>query len=116
MKNKNKVNLMGFVGKVNLLNAAEGKSAVLKFTLATNKQWLDSLGNQKKHTQWHNIVVFGKQAIALSEKLNLSAGDYVDVDGSLEYGEYEKAEKTIYTTEIIANNINGVGVLAQKEQ
>ena len=114
MKNKNKVNLMGFIGQVQELKQPDGKRAMLGFSLATNKTWLDSGSNEQTKTQWHNIVVFGKHAIALATKLNLSKGDYVDIDGELDYGEYiDKNMVKHHTVQIIAKD---VGVLAQKEQ
>lgn len=114
MKNKNTVNLMGFVGEVQPLKAPDNKKAMLRFNLATNQSWFNDSGNIQTKTQWHNVVVFGKHAIALANKLKISKGDYVDVDGALDYGQFlDENNKKHKTTQIIATS---VGVLAQKEQ
>ena len=57
----NKVILIGNLGKdPEVRHTANGK-AVARFSLATSEVWNDADGNRQERTEWHNVVVWGKQ-------------------------------------------------------
>jgi single-strand DNA-binding protein len=62
MASVNKVILIGNLGRDPEVKYTPGGSAVANFTLATNEQWTDKAGAKQERTEWHRIVVWGKQA------------------------------------------------------
>ena len=62
MASVNKVILIGNLGRDPELKYTPGQNAVCNFTLATNEQWTDKSGAKQERTEWHRIVVWGKQA------------------------------------------------------
>lgn len=99
---RNQVQLIGNVGKdVELRSIANG-SHVATFSLATNDYYKNTKGEKVQDTQWHNIVIWGKQA-ELASKV-LEKGTEVCVQGKLVHRSYEtsKGDKR-YITEIKAS-------------
>ncbi len=90
----NTINLVGRLG-----NDPEVKENRTTFSIATN----DGFGEKKK-TNWHNCVVFGK----LAEIVNNYAkkGDNIAVQGSLDY--YKTQEGKVYAS-ILVNNVTLLG-------
>jgi single-strand DNA-binding protein len=65
---------------------------------------LDRNRTRQERTEWHNVVVWGKRAEALSKILN--KGSRLFVEGSLRTSSYEDREgNKRYKTEITALNI-----------
>ena len=63
MASLNKVILIGNLGRDPEVRYTSGGSPVANFTMATTDQWSDSAtGEKKERTEWHRIVVWGKQA------------------------------------------------------
>jgi single-strand DNA-binding protein len=92
----NKVILIGRVGQDPTLSVSQSGSGICKFSLATTSGFGD-----KKRTDWHHIVCFGKLADTMSKYVQ--KGTVLAIDGSIEYSEYEKdGVKRTYTS-IIAN-------------
>jgi single-strand DNA-binding protein len=58
----NKVILVGNLGRDPEVRSTPQGQPVANFTLATNRRWKDRDGNRQEHTEWHNIVCFGRQA------------------------------------------------------
>lgn len=108
MSSVNKVILIGNLGKDPDLKQT-ASTPVCKFSLATQ----DIYGEKK--TQWHNIVVFGKQAESCDRYLE--KGRKVCVEGSLSYNKYQTdSGETKYFTEILAQNVVFLGNNGAKEQ
>ena len=58
----NKVLLVGRVVRdVDLRMIPSGQS-VASFSVATNRVWTDKAGQKQEQTEFHNIVVWGRQA------------------------------------------------------
>ena len=112
MKNlKNSVRLIGNLGKAPEVKEA-GNSKLAKFSLATNESYRNAQGEKVTETQWHNIVVWGKQA-ELVEKY-LQKGSEVAIEGKLSTRMWEdKDGKKHYTTEIIASDFLMLGKMPQ---
>ena len=100
MASLNKVTLIGNLGKDPEIRYTQDGRPIARFSLATNEQWKDpSTGEMTKETEWHRIVVFGKQAEIAGEYLK--KGKQVYVEGAIKTREYkDKDGNQRYITEI----------------
>ena len=57
----NKVILIGNLGKDPDVRFTNSGKAVARFPIATSEAWMDQGGSRQERTEWHNIVVWGKQ-------------------------------------------------------
>jgi single-strand DNA-binding protein len=81
---------------------------VANFSIATSEQWNDRDGKKQERTEWHNIVVWGKQAEHCGQYL--SKGRQVYVEGSIRTRSYDdKSGNKRYITEIVAQRIQFLG-------
>lgn len=93
----------------NLTRDPEQKSlpsgiAVTSFSVATNRVWKDKEGNKQENTDYHNIVVFGRQAENSAKYLTKGAS--VLVEGRMQTRSWDGPDgKKNYRTEIIADTI-----------
>lgn len=108
MASVNKVILIGNLGRDPEVRYTAGGSAVANFTMATTERWNDPSGEKKERTEWHRIVVWGKQAEVAGEYLR--KGRPVYVEGSLQTREWTDREgNKRYTTEIRAQRLQLLG-------
>ena len=82
----NKVILIGNLGKDPELKMTPGGQALARFSIATTENWKNPQGEKQSKTEWHNIVVWGKQA-EIAEKY-LRKGRQVMIEGRIQYREY----------------------------
>jgi single-strand DNA-binding protein len=104
----NKAILVGRLGRDPEVRQTAGGSGVANFSLATDESFKDKNGEKQKRTEWHNIVVFGKQAEIAGQYLK--KGSLVFVDGKIQsrkWKDREGAERT--TFEIVANSFRMLG-------
>ena len=105
----NKVILVGNLGKDPEVRFTSTGSAVANFSVATSEIWNDREGKRQERTEWHNIVVWGKQAEHCGQYL--SKGRQVYIEGSIRTSSYD--DKTTgakrYKTEIIAQRVQFLG-------
>ena len=96
----NNVSLIGNLTRDPELRYSTGanQTAICRFTIAVN----DGYG-EKQRTNFIPIVVFNKQAENCDRYL--AKGRKVAVSGRIQTGSYEKEGRTVYTTEVIANNV-----------
>ncbi|OHA92373.1 MAG: single-stranded DNA-binding protein [Candidatus Zambryskibacteria bacterium RIFCSPLOWO2_02_FULL_51_21] len=77
---------------------------VASFGVATNRVWKDKDGSKKEDVQFHNIVVFGRQAETTAQYLR--KGSSVLVEGRMQTRSWESPDgKKNYRTEIVADRI-----------
>lgn len=108
MAGLNKVMLIGNLGRDPEIRYSQQGTAVVNFSIATSEQWNDrNTGERQEKTEWHRIVVFGKQA-EVCEKY-LSKGSSIYIEGRLQTRSWEKDGQTHYTTEIVASNFQFLG-------
>src|SRR5258705_2711794 len=69
MGSVNKVILVGNLGRDSELRYTPGGAAVATLNLATTEVWNDKGGQRQEKTEWHRIVLWGKQAESLREYL-----------------------------------------------
>ena len=104
----NKVILVGNLGADPELRYTPNGTAVAQFSLATARNWKDNTGQRQEKTEWHRIVVWGKQAEFCGEYL--AKGRQIYMEGRIEYRTWnDKEGNKRYTTEIIAQEIQFVG-------
>lgn len=104
----NKVILLGNLGKDPELRYSAGQMAIASFSLATNERKKDQSGQWVDHTEWHNIVVFGKTAENCANFLKKGRQAYIE--GSIRSRKWQDKEgKDRYTTEVLANTVQFIG-------
>ncbi|MGF1564120.1 MAG: single-stranded DNA-binding protein [Flavobacteriales bacterium] len=101
---RNRVTLIGHLGKNPELTTFENGNKKASFTLATNSSYKTQSGEKKEETQWHNVVFYGRSAEIAVEFL--SKGREVAVEGRLSTRNYDD-EKGVrrYVTEVIGNEL-----------
>jgi single-strand DNA-binding protein len=76
--------------------------------MATTEVWNDKNGERQERTEWHRIVVWGRQAEHCGEYLR--KGRSVHVEGKLQTREWEDRDgNKRYTTEVKADNVTFLG-------
>jgi len=95
---------MGNLTKDPELKTLPSGSSVANFGIATNRVWKNQQGEKQEEVQFHNIVVFGKQADTVSQYLK--KGSSVLVEGRLQTRNWEAQDGTKRTkTEIVAERV-----------
>ena len=109
MASINKVLLLGNLGRDPELRSTPKGNNVLNFPMATSRRWKDRETKEvHDETDWHRIVVWGRQAEVLSEYLK--KGSQVHVEGRLQtrsWSDNDGAKR--FTTEIVAARIQMLG-------
>jgi single-strand DNA-binding protein len=105
----NKVILVGNLGKDPELGYTQGGTARCRFPLATGETFNSKTGEKQERTEWHNIVVWGKQGETVGKYL--SKGRQVYLEGSLRTRSWddEKSGQKKYMTEVNAQKIIFLG-------
>jgi single-strand DNA-binding protein len=75
----------------------------VSFAVATNRSWTDASGQKQESPEFHNVVVFGKQAEPCAHYL--TKGQQVLVEGRLHTRSWEKDGQKHYQTQIIAERV-----------
>ena len=100
----NKVFIIGNLTRDPELKALPSGINVCSFSIATNRVWKDKSGAKQENTDFHNIVVFGRQADTTAAYLKKGAMAYVE--GRLTTRSWDGPDgKKNYRTEIIADTI-----------
>ncbi|MBQ1266483.1 MAG: single-stranded DNA-binding protein [Proteobacteria bacterium] len=95
----NKVILVGRLGKDPEVRASQAGKTFCSFTLAT-----DTGFGENRKTDWHNIVVFDKQADNCGRYLK--KGSLVYIEGRISYDKYQDKDGQQRTsTRILANTV-----------
>jgi single-strand DNA-binding protein len=104
----NKAILVGRLGRDPETRYTSGGQAVCNFTLATDETYKDRNGERQKRTEWHRIVVWGKQAEIAQQYLH--KGSLLFVEGRIQTRQWDDKEGQKRTTvEIVANNFRMLG-------
>jgi len=108
MASVNKVILLGNLGRDPETRYTTGGDAVTNLRIATSEQWKDKSGEKQERTEWHTVVLFGRQAEIAGEYLK--KGRSVYIEGRLQtrkYTDKEGVEK--YSTEIVGDRMQLIG-------
>ena len=109
MASVNKVILVGNLGNDPELRYTPGGQAVCDLRIATTESFTGRDGEKKENTEWHTVVVWGKQAENCSKYL--SKGRQAYVEGRLRTRTWDDKEtgKKNYKTEIVAQIVQFLG-------
>lgn len=114
MSGVNKVMIIGHLGADPELRTVSNGNTVARLNVATSENWTDREGQRHEKTEWHRIVVWGKQAEICGKFL--SKGRQVYIEGRLQTRSWEdQNNQKKYTTEIIANNVQFLGAQTSSE-
>lgn len=101
--NINKAMIFGNLTRDPELKALPSGNQVCSFSLATNRVYNDRDGNRQESADFHNIVVFGKQAENTAKYLGKGSSAYVE--GRLQTRSWDKDGQKQYRTEIVADRV-----------
>ncbi len=100
----NKAMLFGNLTRDPELRALPSGGQVASFGIATNRVFKKQDGSKTEATEFHNIVVFGRQAETAAQYLK--KGSSVYVEGRIQTRSWDSPEKgKQYKTEIIAERV-----------
>jgi single-strand DNA-binding protein len=110
----NKAIIIGNIGKDPEMRTTAGGNPVTNFSVATTEKYNDKQGVKQEHTEWHNIVVWGKLAEIAGQYLK--KGSSVCVEGKIQTQSWEKDGTKHYKAEIVASNFQMLDAKPQDQQ
>ncbi|MEK7134038.1 MAG: single-stranded DNA-binding protein [Patescibacteria group bacterium] len=99
----NKAFLYGNLTRDPELRALPSGMNVVNFSLATNRTYKDRDGKKQEQTDFHNVVVFGRQADTVNQYMK--KGSAVFVEGRMQTRSWEKDGEKKYRTEVVADRV-----------
>ncbi len=108
MASVNKVILLGNLGRDPETRYTTGGDAITNLNIATSEQWKDKNGEKQERTEWHRVVLFGRQAEIAGEYLK--KGRSVYIEGRLQTRKYtDKDGVEKYSTEVVGDRMQLIG-------
>jgi len=108
MASLNRVLIIGNLGSNPEVRSIAGGQTVASFSVATNEVWNDKQGQKQERTEWHKVVVWGRQAEFCGQYLQ--KGSTVFVEGRIQTRSWDDKEgQKRYTTEIVATTVQAIG-------
>ena len=109
MASINKVILIGNLGRDPEVRYTPNGNAICNISVATTRNWKDKTsGDKVEETEWHRVVFYDRLAEIAGEYLK--KGRPVYVEGRLKTRKWQdKDGKDVYTTEVIADNMQLLG-------
>lgn len=102
--NVNKVFLIGRLTADPQLRTTPQGQSVTTFGVATNRTWVNKQGQRQEDVQFHNVVVWGRQAEVATQFLK--KGSMVYVEGRLQHRNWQdKQGQRRTTTEIVSERL-----------
>ncbi|MEK7152283.1 MAG: single-stranded DNA-binding protein [Patescibacteria group bacterium] len=100
----NKAFIIGNLTRDPELKSLPSGMKVTSFSVATNRVWKDKDGKRQEGTDYHNIVVFGRQAETVAQYLK--KGSQALVEGRIQTRSWDGQDgKKNYRTEIVADRV-----------
>jgi single-strand DNA-binding protein len=100
----NKAVIIGNLTRDPELKALPSGAKVCSFSLATNRVWKDKNGAKQESVDYHNIVVFGRQAETAGQYLK--KGSSALVEGRMQTRSWDGQDgQKRYRTEIVADRV-----------
>ena len=104
----NRIQLIGRLGRDPELRYTQDGVALARLAVATHETWKDDQGQKQERTEWHRVVLFGRQAEIAAEYLK--KGRSVYIEGRLQTRKYtDKDGVEKYATEILAHDMTMLG-------
>ena len=108
MAGVNKVIIVGRLGADPEIKQVGNSQSVARLSIATSESWTGKDGQKQERTEWHRVVVWGRQAENCAK--HLSKGRQVYVEGRLQTRSWEdQAGQKKYATEIVATTVQFLG-------
>lgn len=108
MASLNKVMLIGNLGKDPEVRYTAAGQAVASFSIATSEKFKNRSGEMEERTEWHNIVLWGRQAEIAKEYL--AKGRTVFIEGRLQTRKWQDRDgKDRWSTEIVGDRMQLLG-------
>lgn len=101
---RNKVQLIGNLGRQPEIGVTENGKKYARFSIATNEGYRDSNGMKVLKTNWHRVIAWGKVADIVEK--HFYKGQEVAIGGKLvnrNYIDKEGAKRTI--TEVLVSDV-----------
>ena len=101
----NKVFIIGNLTRDPELKAIPSGIKVCSFSVATNRVWKDKNGARQEAADYHNVVVFGRQAETTAQYMK--KGSQVMIEGRMQTRSWDDAATNSkkYRTEVIADRV-----------
>jgi len=101
----NKATIIGNLTRDPEMKTLPSGIKVTSFSIATNRVWKDASGQKQEAVEYHNIVVFGRQAETSAQYLK--KGSQALVEGRIQTRSWDDAGtgKKMYRTEIVADRV-----------
>ena len=99
----NKALLYGNLTRDPELRSLPSGMNVCNFSIATNRVYRDREGKKQEQTDFHNVVVFGRQADTVAQYLK--KGSAVFVEGRMQTRSWEQEGQKKYRTEVVADRV-----------
>ena len=103
MPSRNKVMLLGRLGQDPVLNYTKNQTPVCNLSVATTETGPGENGETQEYTEWHKVVVWGKQAENCGKYLK--KGSLVDIEGKLKTRSWDDNGTKRQKTEIVASTV-----------
>jgi single-strand DNA-binding protein len=101
--NLNKAIILGRVTAAPQLRNTSGGQSITTLGVATNRAWTDKAGQKQEEAEFHNVVIWGKQAEVACQFL--AKGSLVLIEGRIVTRSWEKDGVTHKVTEIVCENM-----------
>ncbi len=106
----NKVIIIGNLGRDPEVRSTQNGTQVANLRVATMRKWWDKQSNSRKEeTEWHTVVMWGRQAEVAGQYL--TRGRLIAVEGRLQTRSWEDRQtgSKRYSTEIVCENFQMLG-------
>lgn len=108
-----KVTIIGNLGRDPETRYTPSGALNVQFSIATNRRWRDSQGQEQENTTWFRVTAWGRLAetlVSLTERGALAKGRQVYVEGRLEAREFTGNDGQVRTSlDVNANEIQLLG-------
>jgi single-strand DNA-binding protein len=110
----NKVVLIGRLGAEPEMSYTAGGQSRTALRLATSRYLTGQDGAKREVTDWHDVIVWGKQAEATAQYTR--KGAMVSVEGRLQTRSWEQDGQKRYRTEVVAENVQFLSRALESER
>ncbi len=114
MRSINKVMVLGNLTKDPEFKEFDSGKRCAKFSVATNRNWLNKDGEKQTHTDFHNVIAWEKLAEICRDYLKKGAP--VLLEGRLSNSSFEKEGRKFHRTEIFVDQLNLISYQKKADQ
>ena len=101
----NKALLYGNLTRDPELRSLPSGMNVCNFSIATNRVYRDREGKKQEQTDFHNVVVFGRQADTVAQYLKKGSGVFIEGRMQTRSWDDKTSGEKKYRTEVVADRV-----------